>query len=259
MSEQEGIKNVRCVSSVEKAEVVRYWSVLDASIIHLKNEETFATVIPSKLFECMGMGIPVLHGVRGESADIVEEARIGLTFEPENSNQLCESILKLRDDATMRSEFQSNCTHETVKFDRKVKAFQMLKCLEDLKLGPSDFESKYTPFLRWVFGLGCIVLIILALIPPAYLPAIGPHFSWGDKVLHAAAFAGLCLIGSLAYLNRPYSIMLGLLVLGGGIEVTQLSTGWRHMEFGDFVADAVGIIIGRITFHLMQKRRPNLN
>ena len=33
--------------------------------IHLKREELFETVIPSKLFECMAMGLPVLHGVSG--------------------------------------------------------------------------------------------------------------------------------------------------------------------------------------------------
>ena len=75
-----------------------------------------------------------------------------------------------------------------------------------------------------------------------------------DKAQHAAAFAGLCLIGSWAYLNRPYSIMLGLLVLGGAIEVAQFATGWRHMSFGDFVANAVGIMIGRIAFHLLRKK-----
>ena len=100
---------------------------------------------------------------------------------------------------------------------------------------------------------------IFALLPPDFLPAIEHHFSWWDKAVHAAAFAGLCLIGSWAYLNRPYSIMLGLLVLGGAIEVIQLSTGWRYMEFGDFVADAVGIMMGRFTFHLLQKRRTRLN
>ena len=74
-----------------------------------------------------------------------------------------------------------------------------------------------------------------------------------------AAFLGLCLIGSWAYLNRPYSIMLGLLMLGGSIELVQFATGWRHMDFGDFVANAVGIMIGRLAFHLSLKRRPNLN
>ena len=120
-------------------------------------------------------------------------------------------------------------------------------------------ESRYTSILRWVFWLACVVLIILALLPPDYLPPVEPHFSWGDKALHAAAFAGLCLIGSWAYLRRSYSLMLGLLVLGGGIEIAQFATGWRHMSFGDFVANAVGIMIGRVAFHLMQKRKPKLN
>jgi hypothetical protein len=131
----------------------------------------------------------------------------------------------------------------------------MLRIFEDLKPWPDVSESRYTPFLRWVFGLGCIVLIILALLPPDHLPAVELHFSWGDKALHAAAFAGLCLIGSWAYLNRPYSIMLGLLVLGGAIEIAQYAIGWRHMDFGDFVANAAGIMIGRTVFLLLQKRR----
>ena len=100
---------------------------------------------------------------------------------------------------------------------------------------------------------------ILALLPPDFLPAIEHHFSWWDKALHAAAFAGLCLIGSWAYLDQSYSLILGLIVLGGAIELAQFATGWRHMSFGDFVANAVGIMIGRFTFHLLQKRRSNLN
>ena len=75
-----------------------------------------------------------------------------------------------------------------------------------------------------------------------------------DKAQHAAAFAGLCLIGSWAYLNRSYSLLLGLLLLGGAIEIAQFATGWRNMEFGDFVANSVGIMIGRITFYILHKR-----
>ena len=57
---EEDISNVIFVDTVSKDEVVRYWSLLDASIIHLRKTELFTSVIPSKLFECMGMGIPVL-------------------------------------------------------------------------------------------------------------------------------------------------------------------------------------------------------
>jgi glycosyltransferase involved in cell wall biosynthesis len=44
----------------------------------------------------MGMGIPVLHGVRGESADIVLQEKIGEVFEPENAQALVDGISKLK-------------------------------------------------------------------------------------------------------------------------------------------------------------------
>ena len=62
-----GLDNVLFLDTVPKADVPRYWSLLDVSIIHLRQADNFTQVIPSKLFECMGMGIPVLHGVAGET------------------------------------------------------------------------------------------------------------------------------------------------------------------------------------------------
>ena len=41
------LENVRFVDSVPKADVPRYWSLLDVSVIHLKKTELFTTVIPS--------------------------------------------------------------------------------------------------------------------------------------------------------------------------------------------------------------------
>jgi glycosyltransferase involved in cell wall biosynthesis len=88
----EGLDNVVFIDSVPKDQVARYWSLLDASIIHLRRTELFRTVIPSKLFECMAMGIPVLHGVEGESADIVSKHHVGLMFKPENPAALSEAF-----------------------------------------------------------------------------------------------------------------------------------------------------------------------
>ena len=51
-----GLDKVPFVDSVSKDEVVRYWSLRYVSIIHLRRTELFTKVIPSKLFECMGMG-----------------------------------------------------------------------------------------------------------------------------------------------------------------------------------------------------------
>lgn len=126
----EGLDNVRFIDSVPKDQVARYWSILDASIIHLKKSELFKTVIPSKMFECMGMAIPVLHGVEGESAEIVIRHEIGVTFEPENHLDLVERLLALHTDSQMREQFARNGPVAAKHYDRKVLAEQMLSILE---------------------------------------------------------------------------------------------------------------------------------
>ena len=127
-----GLTNVIFIDSVPKSEVARYWSLLDVSIIHLKKTELFTTVIPSKLFECMGMGIPVLHGVAGESAGIVEREGVGLVFEPENAGELCEKLEVLRQDKALYQNCHENCLAAARRYDRSALAGRMLKILEDI-------------------------------------------------------------------------------------------------------------------------------
>jgi glycosyltransferase involved in cell wall biosynthesis len=128
-AERLGLRNVRFVDTVPKDEVVRYWSLLDVSIIHLRQTELFTTVIPSKLFECMGMGIPVLHGVAGESADIVQREGVGLVFEPENTQQLVEGLLRMRSDSTFRAELKAAGLQAARRYDRSHLAAKMLGVL----------------------------------------------------------------------------------------------------------------------------------
>ena len=128
----EGLSNVIFLESVPKDEVVRYWSVLDVSVIHLKRTELFTTVIPSKLFECMGMAIPVLHGVEGESAAIVQREDVGLAFEPENAVALCDGMRRLRQDTALYQRFRENGPKAARHYDRAVLAGEMLAVIRDV-------------------------------------------------------------------------------------------------------------------------------
>lgn len=121
-----GLDNVIFVDSVPKEEVARYWSVLDVSVIHLRRTELFTTVIPSKLFECMGMGIPVLHGVEGESAEIVRNEGVGCVFEPENAEQLTALLLRLQDDPAALAAYKQHCLDSAGRYDRTTLALSML-------------------------------------------------------------------------------------------------------------------------------------
>jgi glycosyltransferase involved in cell wall biosynthesis len=124
-----GLANVRFVDTVPKEQVARYWSLLDVSIIHLRRSELFATVIPSKLFECMGMGIPVLHGVAGESAAIVEREGCGIVFEPEDAGALMQTLLALHDDPALRGQLRAAALAAAPHYDRGELASRMLGSL----------------------------------------------------------------------------------------------------------------------------------
>lgn len=137
-AEQMDLSNILFVDSVSKDEVARYWSILDVSIIHLRKDPLFETVIPSKIFECMGMGIPIAHGVRGESAVIIETSRSGLTFEPESVADLISVINRLEGDPALRSELSKNGRESAKRFDRGVLASKMLDVIDGV-VNPSVY------------------------------------------------------------------------------------------------------------------------
>jgi glycosyltransferase involved in cell wall biosynthesis len=128
------LQNVIFIDSVPKADVVRYWSLLDASIIHLRDTELFSTVIPSKLFESMGMGIPILHGVPGESADIVEREGIGIVFSSGDSKALHTALSSLKEDTARYNELKESCIAAAPSYNRSNLAGTMLKILAALLL-----------------------------------------------------------------------------------------------------------------------------
>lgn len=128
-AQETGLRNVLFSESVPKGEVIRWWSLLDVSIIHLKKSDLFTTVIPSKLFECMGMGIPVLLGVQGESADIVVGERVGEVFLPENAEALADLIVKVANDRRLLEQWRENCLVAAAKYDRSSLADAMLHVL----------------------------------------------------------------------------------------------------------------------------------
>ena len=71
------IKNVKVLPSVPKNQVLEYLDRTDAGIIHLKND-LYKTVVPSKMFEYIAMGVPIIHGVDGESHNILKKYKLGL-------------------------------------------------------------------------------------------------------------------------------------------------------------------------------------
>lgn len=125
-----GVANVRFVGPVPKSEIARYWSLLDLSIIHLRRTQLFTTTIPSKMFECMGMGIPVALGVQGEALEILERHDAGIGFLPEDAHQLVHVIAALADDPQQLQRYRASGLAAAPDYDRDALACAMLGELE---------------------------------------------------------------------------------------------------------------------------------
>ncbi|MBI4061608.1 MAG: glycosyltransferase family 4 protein [Elusimicrobia bacterium] len=121
--------NVLFIDTVPKDDVPRYWSLLDVAVIHLRRTELFKTVIPSKLFESMGMGIPVLLGVEGESARIVERNGVGAVFEPQNAEALARELMNFKSHPEIGAAWRRRGPEAAKNYDRANLAAAMLDVL----------------------------------------------------------------------------------------------------------------------------------
>jgi hypothetical protein len=125
-----GLVNVRFVGSVSKAEVKDYWRLCDVALVLLRDLPLFRHVIPSKIFEAWGSGRPVILGVAGESAGIVQDSQGGRVIPPENAETLALSIAELAATPGLAADLGRNGRRfVTGSYDRSVLARQMLDVL----------------------------------------------------------------------------------------------------------------------------------
>jgi len=125
------LDNVIFKDFVPHEKVPNYLGSLDLCLVHLKPDPVFRTVIPSKIFEAMAMGIPILHAVEGESAQIVEESGAGICIPSGQPQKMAETILGLTSEPEALREMGIRGRKAVVeKYGRRPKALACLVSFE---------------------------------------------------------------------------------------------------------------------------------
>jgi glycosyltransferase involved in cell wall biosynthesis len=125
------LANVVMLDQQPRSRMPAIWGLAGASIVHLRDTPLFRTVIPSKIFEAMAMGIPILLGVEGEAAAIVTDANAGVLFAPENAQALADAVRRLADDRSEAARLGENGRRAArEQFDRRMLAESYLELLE---------------------------------------------------------------------------------------------------------------------------------
>ncbi|MGB5106271.1 MAG: glycosyltransferase family 4 protein [Candidatus Zixiibacteriota bacterium] len=114
-----GLDNVTFVPQQSRNRIADYYAASDLCLVPLRQADLFTKNIPSKIYEVMASGKPILIGAKGESRRLVESAQAGIAVEPDDDRDLSEKIERLADDRGLserlgkngREFARQNCTH----------------------------------------------------------------------------------------------------------------------------------------------------
>lgn len=88
----EGIRNVRFLPNQPKPSMPALLSSTYAAIVSLRPLDVFRSALPSKMFESMAVGQPLVAALWGEGAEVVREAECGLVTTPGDAAQLRDAV-----------------------------------------------------------------------------------------------------------------------------------------------------------------------
>ncbi len=91
-----GWSNVQFIDQQSRERVPRFYAACDLGLVVLRKTPLFQEVLPSKIFEYLGMERPLIVGVEGEARRLVEEAGAGVFVPPEDPAALAEAVRGLK-------------------------------------------------------------------------------------------------------------------------------------------------------------------
>jgi colanic acid biosynthesis glycosyl transferase WcaI len=130
-AQRRGISNVLFVPAQPKEWIRDFWGLCDVSLVHLRDTPLFQTVIPSKIFESMGMGLPILIAApKGQASGIVENEQVGCWVPAESPQALATAATELKNDCNLRRRFAQNSLAAAPRYSREHASHSMLALLK---------------------------------------------------------------------------------------------------------------------------------
>jgi len=119
-----------------KEQMPAVWSLCDVALVHLKDSPAFAEVIPSKMFEAMAMGLPLLLvAPEGEASRLLAAEGVGHWVPAGDPDALAAAVRALADDHTTRQTLAAASLAAAPRHTRERQAELFLAVLERVVAG----------------------------------------------------------------------------------------------------------------------------
>lgn len=129
----ERISNVRFLPNQPKSVMPDLLNLAYAAIVTLKPLDLFKSALPSKMYESMAVGQPIVASMWGEAADLVETAGCGLVAPPGDPAALREAVEALASDPEKAREMGARGRKYAIEhFNRRTIAIRLRELLEEI-------------------------------------------------------------------------------------------------------------------------------
>ncbi len=126
-----GLRNVVFQPVQPKEALPAVWSLCDVALAHLRDRPLFAGALPTKMFEALAAGLPVLLAApEGEASRLLDEAGAGVWVPPEDPVALAGAVRMLHEDRERLARLAAGSRAAAPAHSREVRARDTLDVLE---------------------------------------------------------------------------------------------------------------------------------
>jgi glycosyltransferase involved in cell wall biosynthesis len=133
------LPNVSFQPGVSRERVPALYRSADVCLVPLRAVGLFRSFVPSKMFEILACGRPILASLEGEAAEILEGSGAAIVVPPEDVDGLCGAVSRLLSDPALRAQLAGRGRpFVTAHYDRNVLAERYLTVLRRAIDGAAD-------------------------------------------------------------------------------------------------------------------------
>jgi glycosyltransferase involved in cell wall biosynthesis len=130
LKERMALENVLMLPAQPMERMPDFYRASDVCMVPLRNVPLFETFVPSKMFEVMACGVPIIGALRGEAREILKRSGAARLVAPENAQELAQAMEWMQANPRERSQMGAAgrnfvCEH----FDRGTLAGQYAELL----------------------------------------------------------------------------------------------------------------------------------
>ena len=130
-AKKDGLSNITFLDQQPREIINDYCAISDVGVAILPKIDIFKTVYPSKVFDYLAAGKPVILGVDGVARELIEQHKCGIYVNPEDAVKFREEIIKLKNDKILLESMSNNGIRLMKNnFDREKLALQYIEQLK---------------------------------------------------------------------------------------------------------------------------------